>query len=346
MIKIVGFLLIICLLAVPVSAVDFTAPEAPDEVQGLMPVERENFAEGLWEVIQNALPALQPKLASALSLCLSLIAGAILVGVVQGFSEKGKKTIDMVCVLAAAGLLLGSTDSMIRLGAQTVRQLSDYGKLLLPALTAALAAGGGVTSGTALYTGTILFDSLLSTAITVILLPMIYIYLILSIVSNVTEQELVKNLNGFAKWLMSWTLKIILYVFTGYVGITGVVSGTTDAAALKATKLTISGMVPVVGGILSDASEAVLVGAGLVKNSVGIYGLFAVLAIWISPFLQIGVQYLLLKATGGVCGALGAKRLSDSIKGFSSAMGFLLAMTGASCLMLLVSTVSFMKGAL
>jgi stage III sporulation protein AE len=146
------------------------------------------------------------------------------------------------------------------------------------------------------------------------------------------------------KWLMTWCLKIILYVFTGYMGITGVVSGATDAAAMKATKLTISGMVPVVGGILSDASEAILVGAGVMKNAAGIYGLLAVISICIQPFLQIGVQYLLLKLTGAVCGVLGCKEISKLIQDFSTAMGLLLAMTGSVCLLLLISIVCFMKG--
>lgn len=79
------------------------------------------------------------------------------------------------------------------------------------------------------------------------------------------------------KNVVSWSLKTILTVFTTYMTVTGVVSGTTDAAALKATKVTISSVVPVVGGILSDASEAVLVSAGLMKNAAGIYGILAVL---------------------------------------------------------------------
>ena len=143
---------------------------------------------------------------------MSLIAGAILVGVAQGFTEKGKGTVNMVSVLAAAGILLSTTDTMIRLGAETVRQLSDYGKLLVPVLTGALAAGGGITASAALCSSTILFDALLSTAISVILLPLIYIFLVLSIAANVTEQDLLKNLTAFVKWLISWTLKIILYV--------------------------------------------------------------------------------------------------------------------------------------
>ena len=126
-------------------------------------------------------------------------------------------------------------------------------------------------------------------------------------------------------------------------GITGVASGATDAAKLKAAKLTISSVVPVVGGILSDASEAVLVGAGMMKSAAGIYGLVAVSAIWISPFLQLGIQYLMLKIAGALCAMLDAKQVSTLVDSFSTAMGLLLGMTGVMCILLLVSTVCFMK---
>jgi stage III sporulation protein AE len=136
----------------------------------------------------------------------------------------------------------------------------------------------------------------------------------------------------------------VLYIFTGYMSITGVISGTADAAAVKAAKLTISGVVPVVGGILSDASETVILSAGIMKNAVGIYGLLAVAAMWITPFLTIGAQFLMLKLTAAVCGVFGVKEASDLIADFSAAMGLVLAMTGAVCFFLLVSIVCFMKG--
>ena len=136
----------------------------------------------------------------------------------------------------------------------------------------------------------------------------------------------------------------MLYIFSGYMGITGVVSGTADAAAVKAAKITISGAVPVVGGILSDASEAILVSAGIMKNAAGVYGLLAMLAICIGPFIRMGAQYLLLKITSAVCSVVGVQQAVDMINDFSGVMGFLLAMTGTVCLLLLISTVCFMKG--
>ena len=74
------------------------------------------------------------------------------------------------------------------------------------------------------------------------------------------------------------------------------------------------------------------------------YGLIAVAAIAIGPFLRIGAQYLLLKLTAAVCGVFGSKRTTELVGDFSSAMGILLAMTGAVCMLLLISMVCFMKG--
>ena len=174
--------------------------------------------------------------------------------------------------------------------------------------------------------------------------PLIYLYLAFGIGNAALGTEILKRFQDTIKSIMTWSLKTILYIFTAYISITGVISGTTDAAALKAAKLTISSVVPVVGGILSDASETILVSAGMVKNAAGIYGLFAILAIWIGPFLRIGCHYLMLKGMGALCGIFSGKNTSGLIESFSVAMGHLLAMTGSVCLMLLVSTICFMKG--
>ena len=70
----------------------------------------------------------------------------------------------------------------------------------------------------------------------------------------------------------------------------------------------------------------------------------AILAVWIGPFLKIGVHYLILKALGTLCGVFGIKSVTGLIEDFAAAMGLLLGMTGAVCLMLMISTVCFMKG--
>ncbi len=338
-------LLIFWAVATPVHAQELEPPPVPPSVEYYMPEEDQSFGEGLWYVIKTGLEQLRPDLVEATRACLSVILVAILVSFLQGLSDTNTMTIEVSGTLMVGLILLQPASSLIRLGASTIQELSDYGKLLLPVMTAALAAQGGATSSAALYTGTAFFDAALGSLISNLLTPLAYILICLSIAAAAVPQKILKDLQKFGKWIISWSLKIILYVFTGYMGITGVVSGSADAAALKATKLTISGMVPVVGGILSDASEAILVGAGAVKAAVGVYGLLAVCAICIGPFLKIGVQYLLLKIAAGIAGSIGGSRTSGLIADFATVMGLILAMTGTMCLLLLISTVCFIRGA-
>ena len=338
------FLILVCVLAVPVSALEIEAPTVPESAESFMPSSRDSFGMGLLEILQDAVHAFRPDLAEAATLCLGILAAVMTVSVLRCVPGITQRTVELCGTVALALLMLDSVGTMIHLGTQTVQQISEYGRLLLPVMTTALAAQGGVTSSAALYSGTVVFDTILSSFVSTLLRPMIWLFLALAVAASATGEELLKKMQGSMKWLLVWCLKIILYIFTGYIGITGVVSGTTDAAALKVAKLTISGVVPVVGGILSDASEAVLVGAGTVKSAAGIYGMFAILAIWMGPFLRIGAHYLLLKATAALGGVFGSKPMTELIGSFSTAMGLLLAMTGSVCLMLMISTICFMKG--
>ena len=341
--KLMILTLITIFLALPVNAADFTAPTVPESAEELMPADTENFADGLWQILTTAFRMLQPELVDAGKVCLSLIAIMILVSMLKHFPGDKGYVLEFAAAVGIGAVLLSRSDTLIRLGSRTVTELSEYGKLLLPVMTGALASQGGTTSAAALYAGTAAFDALLCSLIGNVLVPMVYMFLALAAAGAATGEAGVGKLKDLVKWLASWALKLVLYGFTGYMGITGAVSGTADAAAVKATKLTISSVVPVVGGILSDASETVIVGAGVVKNAVGIYGVLAVMAIWIAPFLQIGVQYLMLKLTGAVCSVFELKRISGLIEDFSSAIGLLLGMTGTVLVLLLVSTVCFMK---
>lgn len=337
-------LLLIFSLATPASALEITAPEVPKSGEEFMPEKTDSFGDGFFELLQSVLLHLRPDLAEASQVCLSVAAAVMIVSVLRTFSGGIKMAADMAGTTAIAAVLLLNTNSMIRLGAETVAELSEYGKLLYPVMAAAMAAQGGVTASAALYTGTAIFDAVLSSLISNLMVPMVYLFLALAAANSAAGEDLLKKMRDLLKNAMSWCLKTVLTVFTTYMSITGVVSGTTDAAALKATKVTISSVVPVVGGILSDASEAVLVSAGALKNAAGIYGILAVLAVFLEPFLRIGSHYLILKATAAVCGIFGSKEMTGLIEDFSTAMGLLLAMTGSVCLLLLISTVCFMKG--
>lgn len=336
--------ILLAMLTVPVHATGIVAPEVPEDVQPIFPQDQEDFGQGLWYIIEQAFGQSGPQLSDAIQLCAGMIGTILILSLLRSVDGKSKAMVELAGVLAISVMFIGSANSMIEAGTQTVWQISEYGKLLLPVMTAALASQGGTISAASLYGATALFDTVLCSLISEILIPFVYIYLVLAIVNAFSEDGVLKKLKDLAKWVMSWFFKILLYVFTGYMTITGVISGTADQTAVKATKLTISGMIPVVGGILSDASETILVSAGVVKNTVGIYGMLAVIAVAITPFLAIGAHYLLLKLTSAVVSVFAPKGMAALLEDFSACMGLVLAMVGSVCMIQLISVVCFLKG--
>lgn len=335
---------LICCMLITVSASEFTAPTAPESAQKYMPNDTESFSEGLWYIVKSAITALRPSWSKVSGVCLALIAAVLLMHILSSISDSESGAIQLAGAVVIGLILLDPLNSMIQLGTNTVTEMSEYGKLLLPVMTASMAAQGGVTSSAALYTGTVVFNSLLTTVIVRIVVPALYIFLCICVAGCAVKQEMLDKIRNFLKSAITWCLKVVLYVFTGYISITGVVSGTVDASALKAAKLTISGVVPVVGKVLADTSETILVSASIMKNTAGVYGILAIIAMFIGPFLEIGMQYLLLKLTAAICNMFGNKQTVGLISDFTTGMGIVLGMTGTVCVLLLISLVCFMKG--
>ena len=321
-----------------------TAPTVPQSGAHLMPDQTDNFGAGLFRIVQEAIGSIRPDLKEAAVISMSLIGLLMLISLIRLIPGSSTKLPDFIGAVGISTILLQSTNSLITLGVATIQDLSSYGKLLLPVMTGAFAAQGCVTASAALYAGTAVFASFLGKLISGLFLPMVYFYLALSASYGALGEDSLKRIRDMLKNTVSWCLKIILTIFITYMSITGVVSGTTDAAALKAAKVSFSTFVPVVGSILSDASEAVLVSAGLAKNAAGVYGILAMLAVFLRPFLKIGIHYLVLKLTAIIVTLVGTKRTAELILDFSGAMGLLLGMTGSVCLLQLISTVCFMKG--
>ena len=343
--KLLLAMLLLHCLAVPAAASEITAPIVPHSGQDMMPEETGDFGSGILQLLQKAIHALQPDFRQSLRNCTEILLAAVLLSVIALFlKDSGRKT----AVIASVSILLltfQNTDTLIGLSSDTVREICEYGKLLCLAMTTALAAQGAVTASASLYAGTTFFTALLGSLISRFYVPMVYFFLLFSAANSALGEEYLRKLADSIKSFLSWLLKTMLLVFTTYMSITGVVAGTTDAVALKAAKVTISTAVPVVGGILSDASEAVLVSMQVMKNAAGIYGILAALAVFMGPFLKVGVQYLALKLSASLCGMFASRHISNLVNDIAAAMGLLLAMLAASCTLVLVSTVCFLKEA-
>lgn len=258
-------------------------------------------------------------------------------------TDKGVQAVPMAAALAITAVSIADTNSLIGLGGETIDKINAFSQVLLPAVAAVTVAAGAPAGAAARQMATVLFSDVLIFIIDHLLLPLVYAYMAVVAVAALIGNDGLQGMAETLKWVVTTILTVILLAFVGYLTVSGVIAGTTDAITLKATKFTVSSMVPVVGGILSDAAETVLAGAGILKNSIGVFGMLVVLGMCIVPFLRLGVHYLVYKVTAALSSTVAQPRIVSLINGLGGGFGLVLGMTGASALLMLISMISAIK---
>lgn len=301
---------------------------------------------GLWEgaslLLRQALSEGKQFILSGVRSLASIMVGVVLLGLVESVAGDGiaSRRVELVGALFITAVSAGDINALIGLGRETIGNIAALSKVLIPALAAATAASGGVTGAAVRQVSTVFFSDVLLTVIDRLLIPMLYLFIACAAATAVLDSGVLEGIAAMIKKVVGWALGILLSLFTAYLSVSGAIAGAVDAQAVRVAKAAVSAAVPVVGGILADAAQTLLAGAGVMRSLIGAFGALAILALCALPFLRLGGQYLLYQAGVFVAQAAGPKKLSGMLKMLADAFALMLAMTGASALLLIIALVS------
>lgn len=304
-----------------------------------------DLGEGLQDILDTGTSQLIGVVRKGIRSTVLLLAVVLLCALGQNTEEAmgksgGLQVVPIAGTLAITAISVTDVRSLIGMGTVALDNMTTFSQILLPTMAVATAASGSPGAGAARQIATMLFSTVLMNLITKLLIPLVYGYIAACVAHAAVGNEGLKRVAGVLKWVTTSVLAALLLAFTGYLTVSGVIAGTADVVAVKAAKFTVSSMVPVVGGILSDAAETVLAGAGILKNSVGVFGMLVILSMCVVPFLQLGIHYLTYKLAAALSATVAESRISGLIDGIGGAFGLILGMTGACALLLLISMVS------
>lgn len=327
------------------EAVEEALPEAARAYMDDVTIESaDDLGAGISAIVQGALGDSGGAFKRAVGLGVQIIAIVLLASVMRNFGDgRTVSAVELAGVLAIGMCCLGRISGYFTEAVETVDSISAFSGFLFSALAATTAATGAVGTSTALYGVTVAVCGILSRGLQLVFIPAISCYMALTLASFAVGDGSLSMVGDSVKQLMTLLLKFAVIGFTAYLSLTGVVSGSADSASVRAAKLTISTAVPVVGSLIADASETLLVSAGLLRSGIGIFGMLGVLAVSIGPFLEMGMGYLALKCTAAVAASTGEKQLSGFISAMAGAFGLLTALTGVCTLIIIIACVCFMR---
>lgn len=319
--------------------------EEEAEISGELGYGDYNISGALVRLWRSVLERLKTELRAGLGFGAALLALVFLCAFAGAVctEDRIRDAIEICGACTAAALMTGSMNSLVSETVEAIYRLSDYSKAALPVLYTAAAASGAVSSSAVRYAAACLgLDVMMSLAQKAVI-PLIYAYLALTLSGAIFPNPLLAAMEQLSKWAAKTVLTASTIAFTAYLSICSLVSTSVDAAAVKATRTVISTTLPVVGGMLSDASAAVLAAAGVVRSCTGAFGLVAVSAMCAGPIVLLSVKSFLFKAVAAAAESVQNARLKKLFSGLGSALALLMGLLGCNAIMLFLSFAAGMK---
>ncbi len=298
---------------------------------GVDDVEINGGMKKLWE---NGIRLFKTKLRSACGASFAILCVCLLLSVVKGFvkvsdSRLTDKVLDLTGVLAIMMTVLKG--GILSQTVSAAERLETFSKILTPAYALAAAVARHPSSAVSTASATLMFTNLITSLTVRVIMPLIAAYIAAVSVSSISPDGILSKLCGVVRSAINVFYKIMLIGFTCYVSMTGMISAGADLLSVKTAKAVISGSVPVVGGIIADASDTILSGAQILKGSIGVYGFLGVCAICLTPFVTLLTFILVFKITSALSASLCKGAAAAALEGISGAYSLGLSALGSCC---------------
>lgn len=255
-------------------------------------------------IFQKILKLLGSEINTSLKTLISILVIIVIHGILKSITDNLEnknisQIIYFVQYILIVTLIMSNFTEIINLVKNTANDLVGFINLLMPLLLTLMIYTGSIATSSILEPVILFAINLIGNLIKDILIPVVFIIVIFSIISKISERIQIEKLSKFLRSSVVWVLGIILTIFVGVVSLEGTLSSSVDGITAKTAKTAVSTVIPVVGKILGDVVDSVL-GCGIIlKNAVGIVGVIIIIGICIMPIIKIAtlcIMYSLASA--------------------------------------------------
>lgn len=215
-----------------------------------------------------------------------------------------------ITYILIAILVIGSFYQLMEVVKTTINSMINFMEVLLPILLTFLVLAGGPNTKIIFHPMILGTVNLVGIMIKTIILPLINFSFIISILSNLSERAELTKISELGRQIIAFIISAAFTIFIGIITIYGL-STKIDGITIRTAKFAVDRFIPIVGGFLSDAVETVIGSSAILKNGIGIIGLFILVIITIFPLIKIGTLLLIYKIVGAVIEPIVSKNISS-----------------------------------
>ena len=240
-------------------------------------------------------------------------------------------------------LLMDSFSSVTRSVQQTITWMAEFMRGLAPAYFLTISIAAGSSTAAVFYEGVLILTWLIQEVILNLLFPGACLYVLISLINNLSKEEMLGKMAELLDTAVSWGLKTLLGMVVGLQVVRGLIAPVMDT--LKRSALgKAAGALPGVGNAVNMVTELVLTSAVLVRNCLGVVILFAFLAAGAGPVIHYGILSLLYRFLAAIAQPVSEKRIVDSLATMGEGCALLLRILFTAEILCILDFVILMTG--
>lgn len=260
------------------------------------------------------------------TLILLTVLSMILQTIQNAFEHRAvSKVAYAVVYLVLIILTLNSFRVAIDYTTTAVQSMSHFLLALMPMIFALMASSGGAASVTLFHPMIIFLINTSGWLISSIILPLLFMSALLLIVSTLTEHYKVTQLANLMRNLSIGGLAGFFAIFLGVMSVQGAATAISDGFLVRTAKFVTGNFVPVVGRMFTDAADTVFGASVLVKNTIGIAGLFILVGLIAFPAIKVFVLALIYNLAAAILQPLGGGPIIECLGIMAKSMVFIFA---------------------
>lgn len=297
-------------------------------------VDKGWFFSQIWSLIAQELQESRPIFIQILVMCVAF-------GLLHNFAMVFKnsqihKSCFFVFYLALITLLMKSYLISSQLLVEVMEVLTNFMQALIPAFCMALSFATAISSATVFYQVIILAVYLIEQILVFVVLPAIHIYVVLSMLNLLTEEQLISGITDLLKKGITWVLRLMIGGITGINLLQNLIAPAVDSLKNTAVTKAISA-IPGVGSAANALTSMFLGSAVVIKNGVGVAAIVILLLLVMAPVIKLALLTFLYKLVGAVVQPIADKRVCECITSVGEGAKLLLHVLVTALMMFMVS---------
>ncbi len=292
----------------------------------------------VWNMLFNLLSLVAP---GPLAACGTVFGITVLYAWIEGLkntlhTEETSTVFAVICSLAACGAVMLPIAECVKRVCDSMDSISVFMAAFAPVYAGVLLSGGSTVTALSFQSIVLYAAEFLTYLSGNIILPLLTVSLSLGLTGSLTPEMRLGKVGDWMGKAATWLLTLGMFLFAGLLSLQSLTGTAADRLGDRLIKFSISTFVPVVGSSVSEAFSTIRGCLGLLRSTLGGFGIITSLLIVLPPLLSCFVWQISLSLCNMGAEMFGLSALSDVLKSAHGVTKCLVGLLAASGVLLVI----------